>query len=248
MGQHSNFERLMVSRNHFKNKATLRNRMNNRNQLNRMKKIIFLFSFCFSIIQLFAQNDMKNLIGTHGAFGTGIYGAPGAIGGGAYKVNYYYAFGLDYSRHLFKHWDLCSGVEYAYTKMTVTPAPTGAERPPENTNLTFITIPALFKRHTEKVVSFKGGMLFNILSKSGDEAWIQSRNKEYKPTRDVAMLLGIELGIGFEHKFDSNVTLSLNPYVRWNGIGSVGNFLSSPQINGYRFLQGGIRIGVGYRF
>ena len=64
----------------------------------------------------------------------------------------------------------------------------------------------------------------------------------------MAMLLGCGLGIGFEYALsNSGLVLSLNPYVRWNGIGELGSFQSN-QAKGYTFLQGGVNLGIAYKF
>jgi len=41
--------------------------------------------------------------------------------------------------------------------------------------------------------------------------------------------------------------LSLNPNIRFNGIGSIGSFYYA-QLTGYCFVQGGINLGVAYKF
>ena len=211
-----------------------------------MKKVVLLLISSFFMVQLSAQNDKKNQVGSHTSFGTGTYGIVG-VGGGDYKVKYYYTLGLDYSRQLSKRWDLCSGVEYTYDKMTLT-AHDDPTKSKSSESLTLATIPVQFKYHFGKIVYLNSGILFNILAKTSNEAWVQSRNKEYKPTNNVAMFLGFGLGIGFEHEFDSGVMLSLNPYVRWNGIGNVGSFLYSTHTGNHIFLQSGISLGIGYKF
>jgi len=59
--------------------------------------------------------------------------------------------------------------------------------------------------------------------------------------------LGVGLGIGFEHEFNSGIMLSLNPYARFNGIGKAASLQPDP-LEHYKYLQGGISLGVGYKF
>ena len=216
-----------------------------------MKKYIFLLTFYFSIVHSFAQNDQRNLMGTHAAFGYGGYGTVGLVGTPSYSSRYYYTIGLDYARKLSKRLDLCSGLEYTYNDMTITPAPTGIERPSFDANLTLFTLPVQIKYHVGKVFFFNGGLLFNILATERSEAFayvaegwypLEKEHKSY-----VALFLGFGLGFGFEHEFHSGITLSFNPYVRFNGIGNAIS-LQSASLNHYKFIQGGVSLGVGYKF
>jgi hypothetical protein len=209
-----------------------------------MKKIIMLLTFCFFLFHLNAQNDRKNQIGTHVAFGTGGYGYFPAKkeGGGSHNTKYYYTIGLDYSRQLSKRLDLCSGFEYTYTDMTATSISAG-ERLSTKGYLTMATIPVQFKYHFGKLVYLNGGLLLNIVAKEQmNSLWMTGKVEK----DNVAMLLGVGLGIGFEHEFTSGITLSLNPYARFNGIGGMG--LQSGPLVHYKYLQGGVNLGVGYKF
>jgi len=188
-----------------------------------MKKSILLLILCFSIIHLYAQNDKKNMIGTHTSFGTGDYVLIKTLEG-SYNTKYYYSIGLDYSRTLSERWDLCSGLEYTYNYMKMTPAFTGVKEPSRDVNLTLVTVPVQFKYSLGKLVYFNGGAFFNILNR--------------KDRRDADIFLGVGLGIGLKHEFNSGIMLSLNPYTRLNGIGN----------SHCKYLQGGVSFGVGYKF
>ena len=89
-----------------------------------MKKIILLLTLCLLAVDTYGQSNKTHTIGTHVAFGTGWYGF-GTLGGGSYDVKYYYSIGLDYAKQLSKRWDFCTGMEYTYNKMMVTPSFTG---------------------------------------------------------------------------------------------------------------------------
>jgi len=195
-----------------------------------MKKIILLLTLCCSIIHLYAQNDKKNLIGTHVALGIGDYGAFGKKGGGSYDVKRYYTIGLDYSRQISKRFDFCSGFEYTYSNMTATPH-SSVEGYSPKAHLTMTTIPAQLRYHFGKFVYLNGGLLFNITARMNN-IW---------PTEDkktnVDLLLGLGLGVGFKYEFKSGIMLFLNPYVRYNGIG-----------NDYKYAQIGGSFGVGFKF
>ena len=189
------------------------------------------------------------MIGTHFSFGDGIY-TTNMDCGGNYDTKYYYSTGLDYSRVLSKCLDLCSGLEYTYISMMATPTYRGEteERTPHKEHITLTTtIPVQLKYNFGKFFYLNGGMFFNILAKTTEDWSVKSRDGEYRSTHNVGMLLGCGFGAGFEHKFGSGFVFSLNPYVRWNGIGEVGSFYFT-QLTGYHFLQGGISLGVGYQF
>jgi len=192
-----------------------------------MKKNTILLTLCFLAINLFAQNEKNNQIGTHFSLGVGGMGHYRAKGGdGPYKPNYYYTIGLDYSRQLSKRWDICSGLEYTYNNMKVEG---------RMAYLHLATIPVQFKYHMGKVVYVNGGLLFNVLSKLKEETLAHSMFQ----TKNIRMLFGVGLGVGFEHEFKSGITLSLNPYVRWNGFGGELTYV---------LLQAGASLGVGYKF
>ena len=219
-----------------------------------MKRKLFLFIAILAVTNLFVQNilsqtDRKNSIKAHFSFGDGVY-ATDMIGGGENDTKYYYSIGLDYSRVLFKRLYLSSGLEYTHISMMVTPVFTGGkeERVPQKEHLTFTTtIPVQLKYYFGKFFYLNGGMFFNILAKTSEDWMVKSRDGEYRETNNLGMLLGCGFGAGFEYEFASDFVLSLNPYVRWNGIGEIGSFYFT-QLKGFRFLQGGASLGVGYKF
>ena len=194
------------------------------------------------------QTDKKNRIGAHFAYGNGDYYAPNMMGGPSYDTKYYYSIGLDYSRTLSKTWDFCSGLEYTYSPMVATPEYMGEPiLTLYNEHLTLTAIPVKMKCHIWKIIYLDGGIFLNILGRTSEEWSVKSRNGEYKSTHNVGMLLGCGLGIGLEYElFGSGIMLSLNPYLRLNGIGSIGSFQSA-QLTGYRFLQGGVSLGIAYK-
>jgi len=245
MVQYSNFNWIMKSSDHFQNGVSSKNQTGRVNQLKKMKILVLLFAFCFSIVQLFAQNDKKNMIGAHGAFGFGIYGPIGLKGAPSYSSNHHYTIGFDYSRQISKSLDLCSGIEYTYNDMKLTPASLGTERPSWSANLRLVTIPVQIKYHFGKVVYLNSGLLLNILASERSERYYDFIKNEIKS--NVGLLFGFGLGIGFEHEFSSGITLFLNPYARFNGIGKAASFQSNP-LEHYKFLQGGVSLGIGYKF
>ena len=111
-------------------------------------------------------------------------------------------------------------------------------------HLTMTTIPVQLKYHFGKVVYLNGGLLFNVVATEKRNIIWAIEKEEKAP---VALLLGVGLGIGFEHTFTSGLTLSLNPYARLNGIGK-GMSLESKPLEHYKYLQGGLSFGVGYKF
>ena len=210
-----------------------------------MRKSILLLTLCFSIIPLFAQSDKKNMIGTHVAFGTGGYGSARLKGAPSSKTNYFYTIGLDYSRQLSKRWDFCSGFEYTYTDLKKSFGYyTDGKQAFNSANLKMTTIPLQLKYHVGRFIYLNGGPLLNITAKERATSYYLTFEDA---TSDVAMLLGFGLGLGFEHEFKSGLTLSLSPYARFNGIGKALSFQSKP-LEHYKYLQGGVNLGIGFKF
>ena len=124
--------------------------------------------------------------------------------------------------------------------MTISSTATG-ERLSNEANLIMATIPIQLKYHLGKFVYLNGGLLLNI---AANERIINPVDKEDK--NNIALLLGFGLGIGFKHEFSSGITLSLNPYTRFNGIGKAASLQSEPHQH-YKYIQGGVSLGVGYK-
>ena len=205
-----------------------------------MKRIVFLLIItCLSVVNLSGQTETgkKNLIETHIAFGKGNYGhRESLLGAGGLDNKYYYTLGIDYSRELFKRFDLCSGMEYTYHNMMFIIY--GSE---SKEYLKLVTIPVQFKYHLGKLVYFNGGLFLNVLARTLS-GWFDYETFRFNHS-DRSLLLGCGLGIGLEHEFYSGVVLSLNPYARWNGIGK-----PPPYPRPHQFLQGGVSFGIGKKF
>jgi len=206
-----------------------------------MIKKMLLLALCFFVTELYGQNEKKRMVGIHTALGTGFCGIP-SPGAGNYDVKYYFSTGLDYSKQLSKRWDFLSGLEYTHSRMIVSPE--FSENPTSRIeNITLVTIPAQFKYHFGKVVYFQGGMFLNVINRKKSETWVQSQGGVYKPTHNAGLLFGCGFGVGFEHEISTGIIISLNPYVRLNGFGGV------IQKGADLFLlQGGVSLGVGYKF
>ena len=210
-------------------------------------RFILVFALVLSANNAYSQSSKKNLIGAHFAFGGGRYHMPLLLGAG-YDTKYYYSTGLDYSRILPKSWVLCSGFEYTYSVINVLPTSGPIKEHQENVRL--VNIPAHVKYHFGKYFFINGGFSFNVVAKYSQE----SVRIGYKPTNKLNMFLGCGLGIGFQHEFSSGLVLSLNPYIRWNGIENINDgksFLKfmqvSGKIQGYQFRQNGLSLGVAYK-
>ena len=235
------------------------------------KKILITIAVCFSAINTFGQTDKKNLVGMHSAFGTGNYRPVGGrelMGAGGYHVNYYYSFGLDYSRVLSNHLSLCSGFEYTYSDIKRTSSPMPAVTSTK-VNIKFTTIPIQLKYNFWKFFYVNGGLFFNFAARTSWESYIPISEPivtiieeghlhvggaEYKETNKLDILLGCGLGIGAEHEFRSGITLFLNPYIRINGIENAKQtqsflkFLKQGNIDSRQFYQSGVNLGIGYKF
>ena len=217
-----------------------------------MKRIILVIIICCTVFSAFAQSDKKNLIGTHFSFGTDAYSFPGTVGGAGYDAKYYYSAGIDYSRMLSRRWELCAGFQYTRSNMTILPNLGFIDGTPSDFNLQLTTIPVQMKFHFGKYFFINGGFLFNIIAKSSEEVLPPPY---VRPTHNLNLLLGCELGVGYEYVFSSGITLSLKPYVTWNGIENVNDgdsFLKFLQKEGNipyaRYLQVGASLGIGYKF
>jgi len=192
-------------------------------QNNHIIKIsIFLCIICFSVENLYCRIDKKNVIGANFALGDGLYTATNLDGAGNYNTKYYYSCGIDYSRMLSEHWDLCSGIGYTYNHMLVQPTEDG-RFPTIKSNLKLVTIPVQLKYRFGNFFFLNGGLFFNVSS-------TQSSDKRN-------MLMGCGLGLGYEYEFNSGILLTLNPFVRLNGIAT-----------NFHFLQYGLSLGIGYKF
>ena len=223
-----------------------------------MKKIFITIVVCFSVINSYGQTEKKNLVGIHAAFGTGEFNyIRGYVGGGSYNTEYYYSTGIDYSRVLSKRLALSSGFEYTYSDMTVTPQPLGI--PTSKMNLKLTTIPVLLKYNFWKFLYLNGGLFFNLSARTSDTWSIQTKYKgtmqaKYEETNKHDLFLGCGFGIGVEHEFSSGIILFFNPYVRLNGIENAEQtqsflkFLKQGNIDMFQFLQGGVSLGIGYKF
>jgi hypothetical protein len=192
-----------------------------------MKKIIILLAAtCFSIIELSGQDNKKNLISSYSSFGTSFYGILKNYGGFSYDTKFFYTIGLDYSRAFSKRWNLCGGLEYTNNIMTAS-SPED-RRKLFKANLTLVTIPVLLRYHFGKLFFVNGGGFFNIVAKE------HVHDTPYAGEYHVGVLFGLGLGAGFEHEFNSGLTLSLNPFAKWNGIGKVA-IIQSESLKYHKF-------------
>ena len=219
-----------------------------------MKKIILLLIGFIFVFNLFGQDNKKNLIGTHIAFGIGkvtsfrITGIPeGVTGVGWHKIDvkYYGGIGVDYSRVLTKHWDVCSGFEYTYDRI-ICYADFGLK-----SSFSSFAIPIELKYRFKKYFYLSGGVFLNVLGGQRHYGYENASSVNFDPHLfpHKGVSLGYGLGLGFEHIFNSGIVLYLSPYVRWNGTRKIisENETFSTTLN-YKLLQGGMNLGIGYKF
>jgi hypothetical protein len=118
-----------------------------------------------------------------------------------------------------------------------------SEMPPSVGNLKIGTIPFQMKYHFAKFFYVNGGLFFNIFSKEA----IRQHEVQHRH-----LLLGCGIGVGVEHEFSSGITLSLNPYFRWNGLENEEKLRSffNPLFMSYGavYVQTGVSLGIGYKF
>jgi hypothetical protein len=213
----------------------------------KIKILLLACMLLLCITGMYAQNNKKNLIGTHFALGTDKFYSPGAEGGGFFPI-YYYNTGLDYSRNLSRYWDFCTGFEFTRSNMVVKSPDISSS----NDNLKLVTIPIQMKFRFATFFYINGGLFLNVLARTGSEWWIPPYKEQ---TNKVNLFFGCGLGIGFERELKSGITFSLNPYVRWNGLENVnrgktflGGLRKEGNINDFLYFQTGASLGVGYKF
>jgi hypothetical protein len=212
-----------------------------------MKRIILLLIGCLFVFDLYGQSDKKNLIGTHISLGTGTYNfsfpAGWKSGFRGYQTKYYGNAGVDYARTFLKRWDICTGFEYTYYHIY---GLNGGQR--IKNDFPLVSIPVQLKYRFLKYIYLNGGIYFHLLGKSRDDFWAQDENGEYKKLPHTGMKFGYGFGVGYEHEFNSGILLSINPNIRWNGTGKLKGLTDEAFTYTYTLFQGGVSIGVGYKF
>ena len=210
-----------------------------------------LFCFLLMVVVLestYCQTDKKNMIGTHFSLGSGLFHQPGWIGGGYYDTKYYYSIGINYSRILSEHLSLGSGIEYSYSN--IASISYSCKR---RDNLTLVTIPTHMKYHFWKYFFINGGLLYNVVARNEIDHWVPPYKE---PTRKLNMSWGCELGMGIKYEFTSGLVITINPYLRWNGLENVNSgggkaYLDFLQVkgkkSGFQFRQYGVSLGNSYK-
>ena len=121
----------------------------------------------------------------------------------------------------------CMGIDYSRRLTERWSICSGLERVAINVKEDFdfisLVMPVQFKRHYKNILFINFGPYLEA---------VQFRYKELDEKYLMQWGVGCKFGIGLEPEFKNGITLSLNPYV----------------IMGYRNLQAGVSLGMGYKF
>ena len=198
-----------------------------------MKRIIYLFIACFSVVNLYSQLeniDKKNTIAAHTSLGIG---GIDAVGG----TPSYLSVGIDYSRKFSDRWSLCAGVEqlgFLGIRGVSNIKWNGdtleiISKDKRGLHWDITSIPIQFKYSFGNIAYFSFGTAINIF------------NSKY----DTMVGIGWSVGAGLEREFNNNLTFPLNPYV-----GGSTTFEQAKKGGGNdtRYIKLGVTFGVGYKF
>ena len=166
-----------------------------------MKKIIYL-SALFALLATCSYGQEKKDVYVGASFSMGAHDYftfEELEGAGSYNGKGFYSVGVDVSYPLSKRFDLVSGFSYSYCAMDVHYLGGDGKGHRYNDKLKMYSVPLQLNYHFWKYCFLNGGLFLNTLS-----------NSEFS--------VGTGIGAGAEYTFKSGFTLSLNPYIRWNGI------------------------------
>ena len=174
-----------------------------------------------------SDNEQKNTIGVHIAPGTW---------GWAYMMGLEPTVnvGIDFSRRLSTHWSVMSGIEQISvynknrSKTTIWENEDGLHYDSASKGAgfdrTLTAIPVQLKYH------FKNHGFVNF----GPS--LDFYHSVYNAKGRIGPGLGWRIGGGYEHAFQNNIVISLNPYIKWGGLFTYPNFVF------------GVSLGAGYKF
>lgn len=203
-----------------------------------MKRMtLLLLSTIFVFPFLNAQNEKKNTVYVIGAPSLVHYGTRSEIdGGGDYDGKMGYALGLEYSRELFKNFEVLSGIHYSSNKInSKSSASLGPEFPVTKGSfkINYVSIPIQVKYSFCNYFFVNGGTILNF-----------DKGEKYSSTKDklestINGKFGLLVGIGAKFDFKENYCVIINPYFQTNDLSSDRH---------ENFYNIGVKLGVGYKF
>lgn len=196
-----------------------------------MKYTLLIICILSILSSLSAQEERKNTVYITAAPSAIRYDYKGNVdGGGAYNGQTSYSVGLEYSRQVFRNFELLTGLHYAHNKIEYkAPFYPDVAEFKGSFHLNYISIPLQVKYRFCNYFFVNGGGILNLKVSSIDEY-------HYSYEKDK---IGFLFGIGTQIDFKNKYSFVLNPYFQ-------SNFLS-----GYRnmdFYNLGVKIGLGYSF
>lgn len=191
---------------------------------------LLLICCLFVSCQAFTQELDRNNMGFYVGLGNSRIMQASQEGAPSYDAKNSFLFGLSYSRYLNRNLSIETAASYLDTEVERTPAPTtGSTEPSTTLPLELVTFRTGLKYSFLQYLFLNGGLLFDF---DVENEIVDSQSG-----------IGLGIGIGAEYVFPSGFSLFANPYLNQHALIPFQRE-DSPQ----RLLDGGIRLGVGYRF
>lgn len=193
---------------------------------------ILLIACLFVSCQAFAQELGRNNMGFYVGFGNTRIMQSSLVGAPSYDAKNSFLFGLSYTRYLNRKLAIETAASYLDTNVEMTPAfdpSSSMSRNSVTLPLEMVTFRAGLKYSFLQYLFVNGGLLFDF----------DVENEIVDPQSGI----GLGIGLGAEYVFPSGFNMFANPYLNQHALIPFQRE-DSPQ----RLLDGGIRLGVGYRF
>jgi hypothetical protein len=202
-------------------------------------KIFTLGLFTMLSCSLLAQekSGIKRSIGiTFSTFGSNdVINSAGQtlLGGPSYSGKSFYTIGVSYV-HPVRSWiDIESGMEFSNYTITVKPMSfPGMEYTPYNKNISLVTIPITARVNFLKYFFINGGFMLDL--DMGNSTPIDRQTG-----------VGTLLGIGAKYTLNNGLGAFVNGYYKFH---SLIPFSANSDEYRWRVMDGGLRIGITYRF
>ncbi len=192
-----------------------------------MKKLFFilcLFTICQANAQDYGSNNMGFFIG----FGSNQVRQGSGDGGPVFDTGGSFQFGLSYSKYLNSNLAVETALSYLETEIERSPA-AGLGLSPTTLPLELVSLRAGLKYSFLRFLFVNGGLLLDF----------DVENDIIDPQTG----LGFGLGIGAEYIFSSGLNIFVNPFLNQHAI-----IPFRKEDSHQRLLDGGVKLGVGYRF
>lgn len=203
-----------------------------------MKKVVFLsIVLLLNTLFIFAQSEKKNAVYIVAAPNTVIYETRSGVDGGPiYSGKNGCAIGLEYSRELFKNFEIVLGAHYAWNKVSSeSTMSSGPEFPITKSSfrINYVSVPIQIKYNLGNYFFVNGGTILNF---DNIEKY-NTMKREFEST--IHAQFGLIVGIGAKLDFKNNYCFFINPYFQTNDLSS-GRYEN--------FYNLGAKVGLGYKF